>query len=161
MRSWNFWKSAFDFLTGVGSQFTNEELKLLSITKGNLGGLSSQFTNEELKRHTWSWSKIFCKSSQFTNEELKHYIHHRCLWFYGCSQFTNEELKPERKEKKKKIFYLFAIYQWGVETLIFVPAINFLKSRSQFTNEELKQKFHNLIVSLYTYVRNLPMRSWN
>ena len=61
--------------------------------------------------------------------------------------------------KKNNIFW-FAIYQWGVETTSYALSQFFFKSRSQFTNEELKRTIKTYGISPI-WVRNLPMRSWN
>ena len=136
----------------------NREYKSVPSSSSNVRNLPMRSWNYKTSRRNWkkrsvrnlpmrSWNKV--KSlralvledcSQFTNEELKQdsgYITR--IFKISCSQFTNEELK------------LTSIF-----TSIFVIAIG-----SQFTNEELKHCSTCGRWCSYTYVRNLPMRSWN
>ena len=123
------------------SQFTNEELKLCLIRSHDIvqyGFAIYQWGVETRKIFKAIWTTW--PGSQFTNEELKLYLQIRLFSIYRSSQFTNEELKLSTFCKICRSLFLFAIYQWGVETR---NSWNTYYSRcfgSQFTNEELKHK---------------------
>ena len=100
----------------------------------------------------------FC--SQFTNEELKQRIISFSLQLTTGSQFTNEELKHDVIFFKFFFYYMFAIYQWGVET----------RHSDSFNNSLIAFAIYQWGVETWAIslrphnspkVRNLPMRSWN
>ena len=99
MRSWN-----------------NKNFSIVSISK-----LCSQFTNEELKL-SYSFVKLSLYLFLVRNLPMRSWndVKKSELIFKSCSQFTNEELKHIEVVAEKLDQLMFAIYQWGVETSLFV-----------------------------------------
>ena len=118
MRSWNQYTSLSDIQRLSGSQFTNEELKLLF-------AFFSQFSSLMFAIYQWGVETLFrcsCLNDFFyVVRNLPMRSWNTSLLFQNpknthCSQFTNEELKRYRKVQFFWGLRLFAIYQWGVET---------------------------------------------
>ena len=107
---------------------------------------------------------MFCQENRVRNLPMRSWnCGEDCGW-WGMrmgSQFTNEELK------RLLSFYhyfpcgWFAIYQWGVETLLLFHNRTFLLQFAiyQWGVETRQPQFNTF--ALYHLVRNLPMRSWN